>query len=735
MTDPARYVDPFIGTGGHGHTFPGATVPHGMVQLSPDTRQLGWDACSGYHYSDSTIIGFSHTHLSGTGIGDYGDILMMPTVGTYAIDQGPENEPEKGYRSRFSHERESATPGYYSVVLDDYGITAELTATARTGMHRYTFPPSDNAAVVVDLDHTLHGHRNTLLSLHIVSDTEIEGVKVTEGWAKNHTVCFYARFSKPFVAETFVDGAVSQDQNVTGGSVKTRLKFDMENGGQLLAKVGISAVDTEGAKRNMEAEIPDWDFNKVKDDARKAWNDKLSAIAVETDDTVSRRIFYTALYHAHISPTLFIDVDNRYRGQDLRIHTAPDGKYYTVFSLWDTFRALHPLLTIIDPALNADLAATLVTKYREGGELPMWDLASNYTGTMIGYHAVSVITEAYMKGLYTFDPEEAFAACIAASQYRIHDAGYSDNGLNTGKLKPIGLKYKNELGFIPSDKDNESVAKGLEYAYNDWCIAQFAKALGKENEYETYAAKALNYRNYFDPETGFMRGKRSDGTWNEPFDPAASNHRKDDYCEGNAWQWSWYVPHDIAGLVELHGGRRQFNAKLDSLFTVSSEQVGENVSSDISGLIGQYAHGNEPSHHIVHMYNYTGESWKTQALVDSILHTLYFDAPNGLSGNEDCGQMSAWYLLNSMGLYSVAPTSGIYTFGRPIFDKATIRLTDGKRLIITTINNSRANKYIQSIRINGKTVTTPMIDYVTLMEGGEIVIEMGPEPNKTFGVS
>lgn len=733
-----QYVDPFIGTGGHGHTYPGASMPNGMVQLSPDTRMEGWDACSGYHYTDNTIIGFSHTHLSGTGIGDYGDILIMPTVNTNAIDRGEENNTSTGYRSKFSHKNEVASPGYYSVLLEDYDVLAELTATTRAGFHRYTFPESDNAAIILDLSHTLQFHRNTLLSMHVVSDTEIEGIKKTSGWAKDHTVCFYAKFSKPFTLESYVNGELveADDDTLTGDDVKARLSFATKKGEQVLVKVGISAVDTEGAKKNLEAELTDWDFDKVSKQANNVWEKELSGIEITTDDKDARTIFYTSLYHTMLSPNTYVDVDGRYRGQDLKIHTMENGEqYYTVFSLWDTFRALHPLMTLIKPELNSKFVNTLVKKYQEGGQLPMWDLASNYTGTMIGYHSVSVIVEAYLKGITDFDPELAFEACVEASRYRDYKVGFSDNGLNTGELKPIGLFYKNTLGYIPSDLDNESVAKALEYSYNDWCIAQFAKALGKEEEYKEFSEKGLYYKKYFDPETRFMRGILKDGSWNVPFDPAASNHRKDDYCEGNAWQWSWYAPHDVEGLVELYGGNDGFVNKLDSLFTVSSELVGDAVSSDISGLIGQYAHGNEPSHHITHLYNYVGQSWKTQELVDHILYDLYFNDPNGLAGNEDCGQISAWYILNAVGLYSIAPANGEFTFGRPIFDNVVMRLGDsGKKLVITTKNNSRTNKYIQSISIDGEPYNSAIIPYSKLMSGINIEIEMGDTPNKEFGV-
>jgi predicted alpha-1,2-mannosidase len=658
---------------------------------------------------------------------------MMPTVDCDLITRGTDTIPRSGYRSHFSHSTEVATPGYYSVMLDDYDVRAELTATLRAGMHRYTFPEEGAPAVVVDLAHTLHNAKNMELEIKVLGPAAIEGVKVTRGWAKNHRVYFYAEFSKPFEAQLYKNDKPIDTDTVSGDNVKALLRFADAQGGKLMVKVGISAVDNNGARSNVTSDIPGWNFDRVVSDAAKAWNDKLARIDVETDDEMQKRIFYTAYYHTMISPNTFVDADGRYRGQDLKIHTADDGRYYTIFSLWDTFRGLHPLLTLTDPELNEAFVRTLLKKYDEGGCLPMWDLASNYTGTMIGYHAVSIIVEAYMKGARNFDVEKAFEACIRSSRYHDFTAQNQVDGLNTGAVMPIGKYYKDSLGYIPCDMDIESVAKGLEYAYNDWCIAQFARALGKDKEYEEFSAKAMHYKNYFDSSTGFMRGKRLDGTWNTPFNPRALNHRKDDYCEGNAWQWSWYATHDVGGLVALHGGREGFIAKLDSLFTISSQLEGPRISGDVTGLIGQYAHGNEPSHHITHLYNYVGENWKTQRLVDSILYNLYFDDPNGLSGNEDCGQMSAWYILNAIGFYPVAPAEGIWSIGRPIFDRVTIPVSDGKILTVVAINNSRENKYVQSVKVNGNGQDSPWLRHDELMNGATVEITMGSEPNKEFG--
>ncbi len=726
--DYTQYVNPFIGTGGHGHTYPGATLPNGMVQLSPDTRMTGWDACSGYHYSDNTIIGFSHTHLSGTGIGDYGDILLMPQSGAPYTERGSEDLTEKGYRSAFSHDNEQAIPGYYSVVMDN-GIQAELTATTRVGMHRYTFPKDQAQSVIVDLGHSLQNHRCDDLYIEVVSDTEIRGGRITKGWAKSQPIFFYAKFNRPFVVEGYAGAPLSQvdSDKISGRNAKAILKFDSAED-QLLAKVSISAVDQEGAKGNMDQELAAWDFEGVASDAKSVWNKALSRIDAKSSNADDMAIFYTALYHSSLSPNTFIDVDGRYFGQDQKIHTGAEN--YTVYSLWDTYRAQHPLLSIIAPEFNDKLAANLVQKYIEGGCLPKWDLWSNYTGTMTGYHAVSMIAEAYLKGARGFDAEKAFEACVHSSGYHPIDAEFIDGAISTGALMPQSKKYKDELGYIPADLEHESVANALEYAYTDWCIAQFAKALGKDKEAAEFTAKSQLYSNYFDPSTGFMRGKLQDGSWRTPFDPRASNHRADDYCEGNAWQWSWYVPHDVAGLVALHGSKEAFSAKLDSLFTVTSEMTGDQISADITGLIGQYAHGNEPSHHIAHLYNYIGEGWKTQELVDRIFSEFYFNNPNGIAGNEDCGQMSAWYILNAIGLYSIAPASCEYSFSRPVFDEVTIPLEGGKKISIKCENQSKENKYIESIVVNGEPYTSHVISHDTLMSGCEIIFTMGNTPNK-----
>lgn len=726
--DYTQYVNVFIGTGGHGHTYPGAVVPHGAIQPSPDTRIYGWDACSGYYYNDSTINGFSHTHLSGTGCCDLGDVLIMPTVGEQDITQEEERGQTKAYASAFSHEREKAEPGYYSVMLDRYGIQAEITSTTRGAIHRWTFPKTEDAGVIVDLDYSLDDQTNIGMQLEVISDTEVVGHKMTKYWAFDQYINFYAKFSKPFTY-TIVDDTVT-----VGDKQKPRrkalLKFaGTEEGEVIYAKVGVSAVDIDGAKNNVLSEIPEWDFDGVKAAAHQRWSEYLAKIDIETGDADHRAIFYTALYHAGLQPYTFTDADGRYYGMDMKVHQGDAEKpVYTIFSTWDTFRAWHPLQTIIAPEFNGELVKSLLLKAREGGILPMWELCSNYTGCMIGYHSVPIIADAYIKGYRDIDINEAYKAMRRTAEYD-----------TTGIIAPKAVaailmnqaKYwKNKVGYVPCDKDNEAVAKALEFAYNDWCIAQIAKEVGDTAGVALYENFAKAYKIYYDPEVGYMRGKDSEGKWRTPFDPARSTHRSDDYCEGNAWQWSWFVPHDPEGLMDLVGGKETFISKLDALFAASSEITGESVSADISGLIGQYAHGNEPSHHIIHFYNYAGQPWKTQELVDQVLYTLYFNNDNGLSGNEDCGQMSAWYILNAMGFYQVCPGKPVYSIGRPLYDKVTINLTNGKKFVIEAINNSRENKYIQSMELNGKALTEPFFTHDDIMQGGKLVFTMGNTPKK-----
>lgn len=728
VEDYSAHVNPFIGTGGHGHTFPGAVVPHGMIQPSPDTRIDGWDACSGYYYNDSTINGFSHTHVSGTGCCDYGDVLLMPTVGKQTYQTTDSQSQQLPYASAFSHENESAEPGYYSVFLDRYQVKAELSASKRGAIHRYTFPASKESGFIIDLDYSLQRQTNSEMEIKVLSDTEICGHKKTTYWAFDQYINFYAKFSKPFTY-TLINDSVTMDNGKRLPICKTLLQFETKKDEQVLVKVGVSAVDVKGAQNNVLSEIADWDFDKVRQHARNEWNRYLSKIDVTTTNQEDKTIFYSALYHTGISPNLFTDTDGRYLGMDLKVHQG-DVKQpiYTTFSLWDTFRALHPLMTIIDPDLNTQFIQSLLKKHQEGGIFPMWDLASNYTGTMIGYHAVPVIVDAYTKGYRDFDIQEAYKACLRTAEY--DTTGIKCPALVLPHLMPKAKYYKNSIGYIPCDRENESVAKALEYAYNDWCISVFAESMTDFDNKDKYARFAKAYEFYFDKETRFMRGLNSKGEWRTPFNPRASTHRNDDYCEGTAWQWTWFVPHDVEGLVNLMGGENAFASKLDSLFTADSSLEGETTSSDISGLIGQYAHGNEPSHHVTHLYNYVNRPWRTQELVDSVFQSQYANRPDGLAGNEDCGQMSAWYILNSMGFYQVCPGKPVYSIGRPVFDQAVVNLTNGKKFTVMVKNNSKKNKYIESMLLNGQTLHTPFFSHQDIVDGGTLEITMSDKPNK-----
>ena len=726
--DYAASVNPFVGTGGHGHTFPGAVVPNGMIQPSPDTRIDGWDASSGYYYEDSLMNGFSHTHLSGTGCADYGDFLLMPTVGEQVCSPQDFSKQNLPFASNFSHASEVAEPGYYSVFLDRYGVRAEMTATKRAALHRFTFPETEKAGFILDLDYSIQHQTNLDMQMEVVSDTEIRGHKLSQYWAFDQQLSFYAKFSKPFTYEVLRDTLIDQNGKKQP-RCKVLLQFATQKDEQVMVKMAVSAVDMEGAQKNLEAEIPGWDFEGIRKSARQAWNNYLSKIDVTTAEQDDKTIFYTAMYHTAISPNLFTDVDGRYLGMDLKTHQGDVNQpVYTTFSLWDTFRALHPLLSIIDPAKNNDYIRSLLLKAQEGGVLPKWELAGNYTATMIGYHAASLMADAYTKGYADFDLNEAYKACIRAAEY--DTTGIKCPELVLPVLMPMARYYKNTLGYIPCDRENESVAKALEYAYDDYCISILAEAVGDYKNQEKYAKFAKAYELYFDPSTRFMRGLDSKGKWRTPFNPRASNHRNDDYCEGTAWQWTWFVPHDVEGLVGLMGGEDAFVGKLDSLFTASSQMEGEVVSADITGLIGQYAQGNEPSHHVIHMYNYVNRPWQTQELLDRVFKEQYRNDPDGLSGNEDCGQMSAWYILNSMGFYQVCPGKPVYSIGRPIFDKVVINLPENKTFTITALNNSKENKYIQAVKLNGKDLVTPFFEHKDMINGGTLEFVMTNQPTQ-----
>ena len=706
--DYTEYVDPFIGTGGHGHTFPGAMVPFGMVQLSPDTRMENWDGSSGYHYSDKTIMGFSHTHLSGTGAPEFCDILLMPTTGKSTVLVGDENDSKTGYRSSFSHKNESAEPGYYKVLLDDYNITAELTATTRTGFHRYTFPKSDKAHIVIDLK-----NRDRVINsaIDVISDTEISGYRRSMRWAKDQHVYFYAKFSKPFKSfgVSVDDKIVENIRKAEGTNVKAVVDYQTEQGEKILVRVGISSVSVEGARKNLEAENKDRDFDDVRATAKEAWRKHLAKIDVEGGTKREKRIFYTGLYHTAMAPVVLNDVDGLYRGVDHKIHKAEGFTRYTVWSLWDIFRAQMPLYTILEPSRMNDYMKTFLEIYKNGGRLPHWEIWGEYSGSMIGHHALPIILDAYQKGIRGFDVNLAFKAM----KKQVDHSGYYAR-----------------MGFIPANKGGGSVSVVMEYAYNEWCIAEMAKLLGKEDDYLVYQQRAQFYRNVYDPQTGFMRPKNSDRKWVTPFDPAQATEH---FVEGNSFQYSLFAPQDISGLIDLIGGDKKFEAWLDNLFTYKSKY--DKDVKDASGLIGQYAHGNEPSHHLAYLYDYVGAAPKTQAMVRQILETMYDDKPDGLKGNEDCGQMSAWYILSAMGFYQVTPGIPNYEIGTPIFNKVTIHLENGKKFIINANNVSLKNKYIQSATLNGQSYTKCWFRHQDIVDGSKLVFEMGDQPNNKWGTA
>lgn len=712
--DFTGHVDPFIGSGGHGHVFVGASVPFGAVQVGPANFHQGWDWCSGYHFSDDVLAGFSHLHLGGTGIADLGDILLMPYTGELATGPGSRKDPDAGYASRYRHDREQARPGFYAVDLLDHDVHVELTATERVGLHRYRFPADRRAHLAIDLQFENGGGRVVESRLRRVDETTVVGYRRSKGWAKDQRVFFALKSSKPFAEFRIFRGDLAVGGESAEGQGLRAIGTYEGSPGEVLVRVGISPVSEENALANLEKEAGTTDFDAIAAAAKAAWNDQLGRIQIEADDR-TKRIFYTALYHTMIAPALFNDHNGDYRGADGEIHRNPGFDTYTIFSLWDTYRAAHPLFTLTQPERVGQFTQTMLAIRDQQGKLPVWHLMGNETDTMVGYHAVPVLVDAYFKGLLDADPERAFEAIK-----------------NSAMQDERGLDAVKEIGYIPAEKGSESVAMAMEYAIDDWCIAQMAKALGKPEDDEYFSKRAKAYGEYFDPITKFMRGKLSDGTWREPFDPVASSHRRDDYCEGNGWQYLWLVPQDPEGLIDLLGGDEAFGEKLDQLFAVESVKS-EGASADISGLIGQYAHGNEPGHHTTYLYAFVGQQWKTAKLVRQILTTLYSDQPDGLSGNEDCGQMSAWYVFSAMGIYPVNPVAGVYVFGSPIVDKATIAVPGGKSFTIVAKNNSPVNLFIQSVELNGKPYGKSYITHPDIIAGGELTFVMGPEPNKAFG--
>jgi predicted alpha-1,2-mannosidase len=731
-------VNPFIGTGGEGHTYPGATVPYGMVQLSPDTRiqsrKNGYGWAAGYRYDDSTIVGFSHTHFSGTGHSDLGDLLLMPTTGELKLERGNPDQPLSGYTSRFSHASETAQPGYYAVTLDDYKVRAELTASARVGMHRYSFPAGKPAHVVLDLRTSMYDYPGKILwsRVRVRADGTVTGFRETRGWAPGRQLYFAMRFSQPLSGHQLHDTEQdvvykgfpppgekdpSQRAQIEGRQLVAAFDVVPEGGKPLLVKVAISPVSEEGAIANLDAEAPGWDFDGMRAAAKQQWSEALGA--VEAQGSADERMrFYTALYHTLLGPTLFMDSDGRYRGPDNAVHQAKGWTNYSTFSLWDTYRALHPLATLVQPAQRTnDFVNSLLASRRESpyGVLPVWSFHGLETWCMIGYHAVPVIADAYMKGIRGYDTEEALQAMVASANYGPYD----------------GIAQYRELGYVPIDEEGEAASKTLEYAYDDWTIAQVAKDMGKTEVASEFNKRAANWKHAFDPGTGFMRARKRDGSFREPFDPSASGYGTD-FTEGNAWQYSWYVPQDVAGLAAAHGGSDKLLQRLDDVFEAKVDPSIFAHMEDITGLIGWYAHGNEPSHHVAYLYAHAGQPWRTQARLKQIMDTQYAARPDGLAGNDDLGQMSAWYVFTALGFYPVTPGSNQYIIGRPFLPQATLNLPGGKRFSIVATGLDAAHTYVGSVSLNGKPLDRAYVTHQEIVAGGELRFTMQAEPNKSW---
>ena len=694
------FVNPLIGSGGHGHVFVGASVPFGMVQLGPTSINETWDWCSGYHQDEASVIGFSHTHLSGTGIGDLFDVTVMPVTGKVIYERGTIDYPGSGLWSPADRTQEIVKPGYYSVPLTRYGIKAEMTATARVGLHRYTFPESNEAAIVFDLENGGCWDESTETFMQAEGNNRISGYRYSKGWAKNQRVYFVAEFKKPF--ESF---ELKGYKNMYG-----RASFATTAGEEIMLKVAISPVSIEGARLALENELPAWDFAGVQAAAIDAWENELARIKIETKDNEQKQIFYTAMYHSMIAPMLFSDINGDYRGADDRVYNS-DKPRYTCFSLWDTYRTKQPLMTIIQPEKAGEFVATMVDICDKQGDLPVWHLWGNETDCMVGDPGIPVVADAIVKNIEGFDREAAFAAIK-----------------QTAAVEERGKEFRHKHGYIPCNLFNEAVAFDMEYAIADAAAANAAKALGKQEDYEHFTKMSHSYRTFFDKETGFVRGVDEEGKFRTPFNPYFSAHRADDYCEGNAWQYTWLVPHDIENYAELFGGKEACVARLDSLFLAPSTIEGD-PSPDISGLIGQFAHGNEPSHHILYLYTMLGEPQKTAERVREVMTTLYRNDYDGLSGNEDMGQMSAWYLMSALGFYQVEPAGARYWFGSPTVDRAELAVKGGK-FVIETIGNSNTNIYIKSIKLNGQPHNLPYIEHSDIAKGGTLTIEMSDTPAK-----
>lgn len=721
-TDPAEsnvvnalsaFVDPYIGSDYHGHVFVGASVPFGAVQLGPNNFYRGWDWCSGYHYSDSILLGFSHTRLSGTGCTDLGDILIMPATGQLHINQSTPDKYEQGYASLYRRETEIVKPGYYAVELERYGIFAELTSTERVGMHRYSVPENEKCNIIIDLK---HGNEDKAIKTFLkqTSDSTIAGYRISNGWSMDQRIYFVLKASRPIQAFTIYDDSIRIEGNAAEAmSLKGVMSFS-PSANPIVLKVGISPVSIDNALLNLGEELPGWDFDQVRKNAEALWEKELSRIKIKSDKE-TQRIFYTALYHTMIAPTLYNDVNGDYLGADKVVYNSKDFNNYTTFSLWDTYRAANPLFTLLQPERTSDFINSMLRLYQQEGKLPEWHLMGHDNRVMIGYNAVPVVVDAYFKGIKGFDKELAYKAVV--------ETAMNDNR---------GGQFVKSNEFIPSDKETESVAKALEYAIYDWGIAQMAKDMQKNGDFEYFEKRSKFYKHYFDSRDGFFKGKKYDGTFRGDFDPVKSSHREDEFCEGNGWQYLWLVNHDVDGLIKLLGGNDKFIRKLDSLF-VLEEKLNEGASADISGLIGMYAHGNEPCHHIAYLFTYAGQQWKSAEKTRQIMREMYTDQPDGLCGNEDCGQMSAWYIWSSLGFYPVNPQNGVYVFGSPAVDEAEITGPEGKSFKIAAHNNSTKNIYIQSVKLNGKDYTRSYILHRDIVNGGILEFFMGDQPNKQFG--
>ncbi len=701
--DLTAFVDPFIGTDGHGHLFPGATTPFGMVQLSPDNGTSGWDWCSGYHYSDSLIAGFSHTHLSGTGIGDLCDILFLPSMQPFSRAlPDPDASLARLNRVWFSHDAEQARPGYYAVALSS-GVDVELTATPRCGIQRYTAVEEGTMHVLLDLGFAINWDRpaDCMISW---DGTMLTGRRISAGWAEKQYLFFATRFSREPAAVEMINSGTTEGTTLTEGTnISCLLTFSMGRQEELIIKTGISAVDIDGAADALTAEVPGWDFTGSAAAARQAWQKRLEVIEAGSSDTSQLKVFYTALYHSMIAPNLYTDVDGRYRGTDGEIHRADGFVNYTLFSLWDTYRAAHPLFTITAPEMVPHFINTMLTIREEQGKLPVWSLAGNETNCMIGYHAVPVLADAIQKRFTGFDYEAALEAAI-----------------HSASLDFRGLDHYRQYGYIPSDLENESVSKTMEYAIDDWCIYQMANHLGKSDIAEEYLKRSYSYRNLFDTTMLFVRGRMSDGSWRQDYDPLYSHHTDSDFTEGNGWQYTWLAPHDVDGLISLFGGRERFLQRLDSLFIVTDQVKGDHASPDISGLIGQYAHGNEPSHHVAYLFTMAGAPERSEVMVRRIISEMYSDRPDGVCGNEDCGQLSAWYIFSAMGFYPVNPADGRFILGSPALESAQITLPGGGRFTMVAEGNAPGRVNVESCYLNGMLLDRNYITYDEIMAGGEL---------------